>query len=71
METDDSILQILQMVENPYLEINVFAANLVDFQQSGVFSEYCRHFPPASNKNKTVVFGLKMRIDRCRNCHKK
>jgi hypothetical protein len=30
METDDSILKILQMVGNPYLEINMFAANLVD-----------------------------------------
>ncbi len=47
------------------------AANLMDFQPSRVFVEYRRQFPPVSGENKTVWLALKIRIDKCRNYHKR
>ena len=42
----------------------------MDLQPFWVFAEYCRQFPSVSDENRTVVFGLKICIDWCRNCHK-
>jgi len=45
--------------------------DLMTFQPSEVFVNYCRQFPPVFDENRIVGLGLKIRIDWCRNCHKR
>ena len=43
----------------------------VNFQPSGIFVEYHSQFLIVSNEIRTIGLGLKIRIDRCWNCHKR
>ena len=43
----------------------------VNFQPSRIFVEYHSQFLIVSNEIRTIGLGLKIRIDRCWNCHKR